>query len=80
MYRDFCVALSHDAMGLSAVCDCGISCSYSLTIIETESKIQLSLITCSFRIRLLKNIYKIHLTDLKVCIKHELLSLILHLR
>ena len=23
--RDCCVALSHDAMGLSAVCDCGIS-------------------------------------------------------
>ena len=23
--RDFCVALPHDAMGLSAVCDCGIS-------------------------------------------------------
>ena len=23
--RDCCVALTHDAMGLSAVCDCGIS-------------------------------------------------------
>ena len=23
--HDCCVALSHDAMGLSAVCDCGIS-------------------------------------------------------
>ena len=23
--RDCCVALPHDAMGLSAVCDCGIS-------------------------------------------------------
>ena len=30
--RDCCVALSHDAKGLSAVCDCGISCSYTLTI------------------------------------------------
>ena len=28
--RDCCVALPHDAMGLSAVCDCGISRSYSL--------------------------------------------------
>ena len=30
--RDCCVALSHDAMGLPAVCDCGISRMYSLTI------------------------------------------------
>ena len=26
------MALPRGAMGLSAVCDCGISCSYSLTI------------------------------------------------
>ena len=26
------MALPHDAMGLSAVCDCGISLPYSLTI------------------------------------------------
>ena len=32
MSRDGCVALSCGAMGLSAVCDCGISLSYSLTI------------------------------------------------
>ena len=30
--RDGYVALSRDAMVLSAVCDCGISLSYSLTI------------------------------------------------
>ena len=30
--RDCCVALPHDAMVLSAVCDSGISLSYSLTI------------------------------------------------
>ena len=29
--RDCCVALPHVAMGLSAICDCGISLSYSLT-------------------------------------------------
>ena len=29
---DCCVALPHDAMGLSAVCDCGISRSYSLFV------------------------------------------------
>ena len=29
---DCCVALHHDATGLSAVCDCGISWSNSLTI------------------------------------------------
>ena len=32
MYCDCCVALPRGAMGLSAVCDCGISRSYSLTI------------------------------------------------
>ena len=32
MSRDCCVALPHGVMGLSAVCDCGISCSYSLFI------------------------------------------------
>ena len=31
-----CVALPHDAMGLSAVCDCVISWSYSLTIFELK--------------------------------------------
>ena len=31
---DSCVALPHDAPGLSAVCDCGISRSYSLTIFD----------------------------------------------
>ena len=28
--RDCCVTLPHNSMGLSAVCGCGISCSYSL--------------------------------------------------
>ena len=32
MSRDCCVALPRGAMGSSAACDCGISCSYSLTI------------------------------------------------
>ena len=31
MSRDCCVALPHDATGLPAVSDCGISWSYSLT-------------------------------------------------
>ena len=34
MSRDCCVALPSSAMGLSAVCDSGISWSYSLTISE----------------------------------------------
>ena len=33
--RDCCVALPHDATDLSAVCDCGISWSYSLAIFES---------------------------------------------
>ena len=32
MSRDFCVALPRGTVGLSTVCDCGISWSYSLTI------------------------------------------------
>ena len=32
MSHDDCVALPHGAMGLSAVCDCDISGSYSFTI------------------------------------------------
>ena len=32
VYRDYCAALPCGFMGLSAVCDCGISRSYSLTI------------------------------------------------
>ena len=31
VFRSCCVALPRDAMGLSAVCDCGISWSYILT-------------------------------------------------
>ena len=34
MSRDCCVALPRGAMGLSAVSDCGIFCSYSLTILR----------------------------------------------
>ena len=30
--RDFCMALLHGAIGLSAACDCGISSSYSPAI------------------------------------------------
>ena len=39
MSRDCSVALPRDATGLSAVCNCGISWSYSLIIFEiTKSK------------------------------------------
>ena len=34
--RECCVALPHDATGLSAVCDCGISYSYSLSFFNRE--------------------------------------------
>ena len=34
--RDRCVALPHDTTGLSAVCVCGISLSYSLTIFHNN--------------------------------------------
>ena len=34
MSGDCCLAFPRDAIGLSAVCDCGISWSYSLTIFD----------------------------------------------
>ena len=36
MFLDGCVALPCGSMGLLAVCDCGISKSYSLTILGSE--------------------------------------------
>ena len=35
MFRDCCVALPHDSTGLSAVCDWGISWSYSIFWLNT---------------------------------------------
>ena len=46
MSRDGCVALPHGAMVLSAVCNCGISCSYSLTIFVKESPIRCDVTQC----------------------------------
>ena len=40
MSRDGWVALPRGAIGLSAVCDCGISWPYSLTIIDKLEKVQ----------------------------------------
>ena len=39
MSPDGCVALPHGAMGLSAVFDCGISWSYSLTIYDCKKTV-----------------------------------------
>ena len=36
------VSISYDAMGLSAVCDCGISWSYSLTIFAMKTCLKFS--------------------------------------
>ena len=36
------VSISHDAMGLSAVCDCGISLSYSLIIFDKKTCLKFS--------------------------------------
>ena len=49
MSRDGLVALPRGAMGLSAVCDCGISISYSLTFFKASDS------TC---FRLHQNSYK----------------------
>ena len=43
MCRDCCVALPRGAMGVSAVCDCGISRSYSFTIFTLTFKFRINL-------------------------------------
>ena len=43
MSRACCVALPRGAMGLSAVCDCGISCPFITTIFLYYAKSQLGL-------------------------------------
>ena len=43
-----CVALPCGAMGLSAVCDCGISCPYPLTIFEHSDTLSLLYWLASF--------------------------------
>ena len=51
MFCNCCEALSRGAMGLSAVCDCGISCLYSLTIseyINTKNKEFCTVLAYSF--------------------------------
>ena len=54
--RDWCVVLTHDGTGLSAVCDCGISWSYSLTIFAknnnkvTPPAVSLKLATLRFTV------------------------------
>ena len=47
MSGNCCVALLLSAMSLSAVCDCDISLSYSLTIIEHENITQIEVIYVS---------------------------------
>ena len=42
MFRDGCVALPRGAMGVSAVCDCGISWSYSRAFFDEPNRSQYS--------------------------------------
>ena len=61
MSHDGWVALPHGATGLSAVCDCGISWSYSLTIFGRHILIALSVRPCvrpsRFRVRSISPIF-----------------------
>ena len=47
MSRDGWAALPRDATGLSAVCDCGISWSYSLTIFVARTRESVTFLTSS---------------------------------
>ena len=38
--HDCCVALARGAIGLSALCNYGISCSYSFTILDHSYKVK----------------------------------------
>ena len=63
--RDCCVALPSGAIGLSVVCDYGISLSYSLIIINhqnidihhTKKQAENILSSCSYRIFFMKVIF-----------------------
>ena len=46
MSHDCCVALPRGAMGLSAVCDCDISLSYSLTFFNCYYRVGVSYTRC----------------------------------
>ena len=41
MSRDCCVALPHSAMGLSAVCDCGINYIYEIGKEHLDSRLNI---------------------------------------
>ena len=64
VFRGYCVALPHHDTGLSAVCDCGISRSYSLTILMTKGSLMKVEKYC--RMFPLK-----HSVILLTCIKHQ---------
>ena len=51
MSRDGCVALLHGAMGLSAVCDCGISSSSSSRV--SAKPVNPALSHCSYTLKIL---------------------------
>ena len=58
MSRDGCVALPRGDVGLSAVCDCGISGSYSLTIFKIILDYEYTDIVCSMNELKILNIFK----------------------
>ena len=55
MSRDCCVALPRGAMGLSAVCDCGISRSYSVTILKTALDLHILSLRINYESFLIKD-------------------------
>ena len=59
MSRDYCVAFPRGAMGLSAVCDCSISWSYSLTIFRV-SQLVFGTLCWPLTQKLLKQGYRYH--------------------
>ena len=52
------MALPRGAMSLSAVCDCGISCSYSLTFLLNEKYLTLTT-DCAGRSDILHFLFKV---------------------
>ena len=85
MSGDCCVALPRGDMGLSAVCDCGIFGSYSLTIFDLNETVVVDGHGCHTLLKLLSKLKKIktgflHYTGYLCSINLDLLPILVLVR
>ena len=66
MSHDYCVSLPRGATALSAVCDCGISLSYSLTIFNSLEFSVMNVILAIGGMHFVKDPYNLTLARIKL--------------